>query len=764
MAFRTPARPLPGAFINTPAPSRFPPPRQPIFQSQPVRNPSGATPPNQQQQNPPQRETLQPIQRAARTINEVLQREANFPDLDNYIKQTASVEYDLPNNTTEVAWQPFQRTELHEIPDKIYDQYNRAEVSTSMGLFAELNHAWITIDNSLYLWDYTAPNPEIIGFEDQSNTITCVKLVKPRAGVFVDSISHLLVVATTAEVILLGVSTSVEKPDPSARLQGPGKRTVSLYQTKMSLSIKGINVQAIEGSSATGRIFFCGKESIDIYELTYQQEEKWFASRCGKVNHTSPGYKSLVPLVWTAKDIEYCHQIVVDDSRRLVYTLSSQSTIRTHHMDTPTTLTQVIEKKRNECLRDISHMLQQPTPLLSNSTKICSISAISAREASKLHLMATTNTGIRIFMSATRGYGYAPNGAAPQNMQVQHVRFPPRVTPRPRTERDQNFGELKQDDMQSQSLIATTSASRYPPGMFFCFVKKAGDEGHSSLFVSSPDSGRIAKSSGAALQYYEQGCWIKLDSQAEDIGLVTKPFAAAKQPVGFGNELAVQYDEPPQEVAILTNTGVHVIRRRRLVDIFASALLTHGAEEGLGQEIKKFIQNYGRAEIISTALAVACGQGRDVSPNDRSNLSRQSNPLTIAAAEKAFVEFGGKPSLDENQISEGPAQSVENVRPSSRHDGMALYMSRLVRSLWKSPVITQVTPAKGGGLVQITSTIQPSKLSSIQENLMKLANFLEKNKSFIEGLAGPESLQRAGSQQEQIALQGEPKLCILSRS
>jgi nuclear pore complex protein Nup155 len=35
----------------------------------------------------PQAQSLQPIQRAARTINEVLQKDANFPDLDSYVRR-----------------------------------------------------------------------------------------------------------------------------------------------------------------------------------------------------------------------------------------------------------------------------------------------------------------------------------------------------------------------------------------------------------------------------------------------------------------------------------------------------------------------------------------------------------------------------------------------------------------------------------------------------------------------------------------------------
>jgi nuclear pore complex protein Nup155 len=97
MAFsgvQTPQRPLPGAFFNTPAASRYQggaPIRQPVFQPQggrPAPNPvADAGNPNPQSRQAPPPQTLQPIQRAARTINEVLQREASFPDLDSYVRR-----------------------------------------------------------------------------------------------------------------------------------------------------------------------------------------------------------------------------------------------------------------------------------------------------------------------------------------------------------------------------------------------------------------------------------------------------------------------------------------------------------------------------------------------------------------------------------------------------------------------------------------------------------------------------------------------------
>lgn len=622
-----------------------------------------------------------------------------------------------------------------------------------MGLFAELNHAWVTIDSALYIWDYTDPNAELIGYEDQGNSITAVKLVTPKPGVFVKDITHLLVVATTVEIILIGVASPTL---PS------GVRTMTLFQTKMSISHKGINVQAIESSAATGRIFFSGTNDNELHELVYKEEESWFWPRCTIISHTGGRFASFVPAIWSGTPQERIVQMCVDDSRQLLYTLSSDSTIRTYYMNGPGVLQAVIEKKRTECLRDISHMITQSS-LLTNNMRICSISPIPAKEGIKLHLMATTHTGCRLFLSATRGgYGYSGGQGAPQSMQVQHIKFPPKGPERGApsqalTTQGYQQGEPAQTETNSMALAYTHKGFRFPPGMFFCFVIKQDPVGEDSLFLSGPDTGRIAAQfrdlTAQASRFYEQSCWIKLSSHAEDIGMVTQPFAAANQPIGFGNELAVQYDEPVQEVAILTNTGVHVIRRRRLVDIFAAAIRNQGGDEGLENEVKKFIRNYGRAETTATALAVACGQGSDISPGD-GRTGRISSPETLDMARKCFVEFGGRPSLNENMVSE-PSQAVDNVRPSSRHEGLALYMGRLVRSVWKASVITQIVPTANGGMMAITSTVAQKRLTSIQEDLQKLSTFLEKNKAFIEGLAGPESLQRASSQQEEIALQGE---------
>ncbi|PNY28783.1 nucleoporin [Tolypocladium capitatum] len=800
----TPVRPVPGAFLNTPAiASRFqsgpdPVRRQlfPVSESSPAQlgnassGPATATttpggtmaPPAVKTSSsmtalgpvgpgagglvattplpPPRVENVPPVSKAAKAINAFLQLDENFPDLDSYCRRKflcdivgresaadssaegASSDYELPG--AESAWAPFHKTQMYPIPNQVFDHYNAGELQTLMGLFAEINHAWVVIDNSLFLWDYTHPDPELIGFEDQPHTIHAVALVPPKPGIFVKTITNILVVATSSEMILLGVSAT----DTAA-----GTKSVSLYQTKMVLPLRGSDVRVITGS-ASGRIFFGGSTDIDICELYYQSEEKWFSNRCGRINHTNPGWTSVVALqsgFWSHKSPEHLVDIVIDDSRKLVYTLSSKSTIRTYHMEAPDRLNKVIEKEKVHCLRDIAHMITQ-SKLLSDRMSIVSISTISKQEASKLHLMALTDTGCRLFFSATSASSYlygSQSNMAPQSMQVQFIKFPPSQNPRRSGQyalSGQPGGESVVD-LDSTMLLASRQGARFAPGYFLDFVSSGSDANADTLFVSGPETGRIKRTSPTTpLRYFEQASWIDIGSRAEAVGLITKPFAAASQPLGFGNELAVQFYEPPSEFAVLTNTGIHVIRRRRLVDTFASAIRDAPGDEALDNVTRRLIQLYGRVETVSTALAVACGHGGDARPG----AARAIDQATEDRARGLFVDFGGQPTITE---TDGTALTTDSVRLSSRHDALALYLSRLIRQLWKAPVIkTGASPA--GGIV-IDSAVPTPKLAATQGNLERLRKFIESNRGLIQGMSGPSDLQRVSSRQEEVALQAE---------
>lgn len=640
---------------------------------------------------------------------------------------------------------------MYNIPDQIFEQYNLAQVSTSMGLFAELNHAWVTIDNALYLWDYTHPNPQLVGFESQPNSINAVKLAVPRAGVFLQSITHVLVISTTAEVLLLGLGC--EKT-------AGGVNVVTLYETGMSTSVRGLDINVIASSDSKGRIFFAGSTENEVYELTYQQEEKWFQGRCGKVNHTKARMSAFAPSFSLAqKTSEHVEQMAVDDSRNLLYTLSSTSTIRVFHMNRDGHINLSITKSASDIYSNIWHIISS-NEALNSKIKIVSISPIPASEASRYHLMATTSTGYRIYLSATGSYSWsgAPSSSnGPTSMQAHHIKTPP--TDAPST--DQFPSSLPGGSYQASmgtrvpihTLNPTRSAHRFPPGYFFCFTNKDPLNRVDTLFISTPDSGRIAKPHEGSIppKFGESALWLTLGSRAEDVGLCTPPATSGGAPGGFGNELAYQFDKPAAEIAILTNTGVHIVRRRRLVDVLAALVRNGGGEEGLEGEVKTFIRLFGRSETLATALAVACGQGVEISSDSR--LSRINDPDVLEFARKVFIEYGGRPTMNENSVADNSTSAIDTVLPSPRHAGIALYTSRLLRSIWKTEIAKENRTPAGG--YSISPSVSMSKLQTIQRDLSALQDFFRANKTFIEGLSGPEALSRASNKQEEIALQAE---------
>ena len=644
---------------------------------------------------------------------------------------------------------PFQRSRTYPIPDKIFDQYNRANLTTAMGLFADLKHAWVSIDNALYLWDYTHPDPPLVGYEEQGSAIMAVGTAAPRPGVFVKEISRLLVVGTLAEIILIGMAI---EDTPT------GGKTIQLYKTGMAVGVKGTNVDRI-AATEDGRIFFTGTIDHDVYEMTYQQEERWFYSRCARINHTGSRLTSVYNSFnfSMSKSPEVTKQMAVDDSRRLLYTLSTDSRIRVFHIQKGNGLRLVIDKPYRDILNNLGHMVPQ-TDLLSLAVNIVAIHPISAREAAKLHLVAVTSSGCRIFLSATTSFGYVVSDAssAPMHMQVHHVKFPPasdRAADRPQV--SSTPGTPAVVNTHAKTLTTTRSATRYGTGSSLFLIAKASAPTADELFVAAPDVGRIARPQDPSTmtRYPELGFWLTLGGVAEAVGLVSSPPPASATRDGYANELATQFEAPALEVAVLTNSGVYTLRRQRLVDIFANAVRTGKADSDATEGgVKRFLRLYGRVETAATALAVACGQGVERGSGNR--LATLVDPHTTEQARNTFIEYGGKATVNENLlVDSGAVPTVDMVRPSPRCDGLALYLSRLIRSFWKSRVVQERPDAPVGE--KITPATGAGKLQDVQQDLVRLKEFLVANKSFIEGLGGPDALGKVATKQQEVCLLGE---------
>jgi nuclear pore complex protein Nup155 len=182
-----------------------------------------------------------------------------------------------------------------------------------MGLMPEIDRAWVTIDNRLFLWDYVEgcvqhslypsslrtdshPNSEeISSFSDQPDVITYVATVQPKPGVFIDEISRLLVLCTPISVLLIGISVS-----PVTGQDGRTHKEIKMYATDMSVSTD-VEMTSVVGTP-DGRIFMCGSQDGCLYELHYQEKEGWFGKRVQLINHSVGGVQTLFPKLMGRSD------------------------------------------------------------------------------------------------------------------------------------------------------------------------------------------------------------------------------------------------------------------------------------------------------------------------------------------------------------------------------------------------------------------------------------------------------------------------------
>jgi nuclear pore complex protein Nup155 len=518
----------------------------------------------------------------------------------------------------------------------------------------------------------------------------------------------------------------------------------------MSVSVSGMNIKCIEATT-DGRIFIAGGDG-HLWEIFYQAEEGWFTSRTRKVCQTS-GYGEYVLPNWGGS-VESIEQIAIDNSRKLVYTLGSKSTIKTFHLDSPKTVSHVITYTFPSLLSHIS-ILSANSPLLDpRNTSFVDITPIQSTESSRIYLVATTNSRVRLYLRAVRGYSFtSTSDQVINNMQVIHVRFPP---------------DIQSGPMSIRSVQPCHFSKLFHPGLFFASHEPINPSDRDILFTSALDPGRIqmlSTVSQARMELIESATIVPIEGYVQDICPLTPT------PTSW-NELATQFEGVPREFAVLTNTGVHIIRRRRAVEVLSS--LIRGTSGRSETEVRAFFEKYGRQEGCATSLAIACGQAPSGTQTPaRQWHGRSSFGARVAdddvkdIARKCYMEFGGRAVCDEGRLL-GREPTIDAVQLSGRWEGGVTYLSRLLRLIWKMPCFTMVTSiVQGVAVSKYLSNVPRERIVRILNDLSALSTFFEENKPFIEGLTGSEGLLRestglihGGSRAEEVALQAEHRAML----
>ena len=632
------------------------------------------------------------LYRAKQAVELAQARDAQFPELGELLPQGSSLDYTTYN---EQPWQPFTRTAIINIPDAIFEHYNSTQVETHMGLFHEIQHAYITVDNKLYLWNFMKGD-DFAAFEDNQHTITHVKLLKPRSGVFIPSINYLLAVVTPFQVFLLGV-----------KFDG----TLSFYRTDMSTSVRDIEVAVVDATE-DGRIILGSKDG-NIYEIVYNSQESWFTSKCWRLCHTISGLNYILPSFLHSSSSESLVSLAIDNSRSLLYVLMSKGTIRAYHLQRKNIITHLLDYKYSQMM---SHaQMMHAGSLNARDFTVVSISPITISMSSQILLLATTSSGLRLYLRAVRSFGFP---AAPASaLQIAHIRFPP-----------------QQHGAPSPVVQSYNFGSHY-----FAFSRNSG-----SFYAAALDSPRIAlqQLTLKRAEIHEIVANVPIEGFVQDMVPMSEKLMVR-------NEMTVSFQEGSQDYAVLTNTGIHIVHRRLLPEILVSALKENVPQTDLE---KLFFEHIGRAESCAVTLAVACGKAGLYRVPTSISLGRSSFGISAQEvdiseiAKRYYIEVGGKAMLDDRFTA-----SLDSVRLSGRFDGLATYLARLLLPIWNTKVVKEV---KNKQQTTYVSRVPFGTLQSILSDLNLLYDFLEINRPLIEGLAG--ELNWAGqSKNEEVALQAE---------
>jgi hypothetical protein len=110
-----------------------------------------------------------------------------------------------------------------------------------------------------------------IKYSGEEQTICAVGLLKPRPGVFLAGVQHVLLVCTASGIVMLGVCTSGRQHEELSLQPLP------LY----TLPTDGV-IMCCCTATASGRIFLGGADG-HVYEVQYHTTDKWLQRRVAKV-------------------------------------------------------------------------------------------------------------------------------------------------------------------------------------------------------------------------------------------------------------------------------------------------------------------------------------------------------------------------------------------------------------------------------------------------------------------------------------------------
>ena len=526
------------------------------------------------------------------------------------------------------------------MPAAVTARYEACQAAALCGAFPAIRRAYAAVDASLFLWRYDVWGDAPVEYGGEDQAITAVGLAPARPGVFVDAVTHLLVVATTVEVTLVGVCAD-----------GGGRGELALQPLPgFSAATDGVALACVAATPG-GRILAGGGDGR-VYEVEYGAGGGggWRRGRGARValRPLTGGPASFLPsfaaaLLHRAPPVT---SIVVDAARGAAYALLPPSTVQVFDLGagcsspSPSKVAEIADvgaaAARAVGGRDVFGGGGDR-----RGAAVAALAVVPRSDSDRLPLVAVTVDGRRIYFSTGAApppsYGYygapAPRRARgapaprPTALRAEVVRAAP-----PRPARAAAPGGGRGLDA-SAALVA---------GGVLLLAEPAGPAAaRSRLVAAARDAGALALSAAGAGAAPGGLC----EAAAELETLLPGDACAIYSAGGDDGESGGGADAdaspgddpgaPPPRFIVVTTAGVVEVERRRPVDVLAHLLAEGGppapagpgglASLGVGlgarapapPRLDAFITAYGPVETAALCFALATAPPAGAPPTAR---------------------------------------------------------------------------------------------------------------------------------------------------
>jgi len=727
------------------------------------------------------------LDHAARELDRAINKDNDVPSLTSRLYGTGPggvsglQDKDYPGATFTgdgaAAVKQFTRVKRVPLPAELVEHFGHMQCNCNMGLFPEVSRAWLTIDSDIYLWRYE-DGGDLAFFDGLADTILQVSLATPKPGILQPHIKHLLCLATPVEIVLLGLTFATPQGSPTEELQ-------LLPEPLFTLPCEQLVTRSMQGT-ANGRIFMGGKDG-SLYEFAYQSQEGWFGKKTAKINHSSGKLSWIMPSLLGLGEEDPILQIEVDNSRNILYTRSEKGAVTVYDLGV---CGQGLEKVA--CVSATS-LLDQSSRLAAtvetnNLKPIVHIAPVCTNEDKDVHLMALTGGGSRLYLSTKSSNENNPE-ARPTTLKIIHVRLPPGFAPSapPQKPTKVHSGYYKSgltllasSPSEAQDILWLIWNGSLPP-LGNCLMEGQSVvpvEGHTWAIDEIQTSSKLVdlyKNSfsgreppAAVVQHCAPSRqMIVLSAQGAII-------ISALTPVDTLRQLLIECGGPESEAVKLyftvqgaeqaAATALILAASQSIVDRQVSewcsrALYLYGGEAklmytqapGYGGPANQFGGGYQQAgqpaqatSFTNQGFAGASYYGSPAQYRGSSinQISSPQGPGYVSSPPQTtfhpnMMSTPAPGSQGYNYQPQTGYQPVPDFKYSDRHNGLYLYISRILRPLWGAPLIT------GDMKALVTGT----ELEFIINQLQNVRVYLDENASMT---AGSKQLMSQGSQLSQL--------------